>query len=202
VQARSWFGKVTGQGLRYMLNASCSVLVPVLLIISCLGNIWQLTVRPTNGDSSLRRTYPDQAVGQVLPPLTVRDPAGNDNVIEYRQVTSPTVLYIFSPSCSWCERNFSRIKQLAQLNKRGFRFIAVSLVSDGLPQYIGAHPLGIPTYSNRSSASILTYGLTSTPQTLVVMPGGKLVKRWNGAYIGKLQAEIEKYFRPFRFDVE
>jgi hypothetical protein len=37
-------------------------------------------------------------------------------------------------------------------------------------------------------------GMGSVPQTIVISPGGKILKNWVGAYGENLKPEVEKYF--------
>ena len=41
----------------------------------------------------------------------------------------------------------------------------------------------------------VTYGLNSTPSTIVVSPAGKILQYWRGAYSEDVQAEVEQFFQ-------
>lgn len=108
--------------------------------------------------------------------------------------TEKTVLYVFSPSCSWCERNLENIKTLASLRGDSYRFIGISLTSANLENYNGTSKLGFPVYRNLSKDTLQKLKLGSTPQTIVISPDGRVVKNWLGAYGEKLRSEIEEFF--------
>jgi hypothetical protein len=83
----------------------------------------------------------------------------------------PTVLYHFSPTCSWCERNWSNISELATKTKGRYRVVGVSTT---------------PVSS--------TFRLGGTPQTILVSADGRVLEDWPGAYVGVQAQELEAYF--------
>lgn len=105
----------------------------------------------------------------------------------------PTVLYVFSPTCIWCDRNLNNVKALKSKVEQSHRFIGISLSSDGLSEYANLHQLDFPIYKQPSQETIKQLGLGSTPQTIVISPQGKVLKSWVGAY-GSSKPEVESYF--------
>ena len=83
---------------------------------------------------------------------------------------------------------------LADTKGNEFRFIGLSLTDSGLREYIGDHPLKFPIYTGMKAETITSLGLGSTPQTIVISPEGKVVKLWTGAYVERLQPDVEGYF--------
>jgi hypothetical protein len=167
------------------------LLVPLLLILSASANVFLLV--------GLRRNYfvrgPLSAEAfEVLPNLRAKDPRGNDVVIDYGSSRVPTVLYVTSPTCSWSARNRPMIQSLAAQKAKDFRFIAISTGPNSSRAASNPEDLGFPIYGNVAQAAAVTYSLSSTPQTLVISPAGKLLRRWKGAYIGDQRVEIERYF--------
>lgn len=134
------------------------------------------------------------SVGDSMPPIT----AGNLNdakaTITYGGITTPTVLYFFSPTCIWCERNIESIKTLARLRGDTYRFVGFSLSEKGLKEYLGNHQLNFPVYRSLSPDSIHVLGLGGTPQTMLISTEGKVLKNWIGAYGADLKLEVEEYF--------
>lgn len=104
----------------------------------------------------------------------------------------PTVLYVFSPSCVWCKRNIEAAKALARGSSPSYRFIGVSLTLDGLGEYLGKVNLGFPVYVAGPAAAALK--LKATPETIIVSPGGVVVKVWLGAYMEGTLADVERTF--------
>ena len=128
---------------------------------------------------------PDVPVGATLKPIAGTLANGSATSVSFGG-SKPVVLYVFSPTCSWCERNLASISSLAERAGNRYRFVGISLPSSGK----GHSPsFAFPV--------VLTSGAVpfrATPQTLVLDSGGRVVKSWMGAYIGNTKAEIEQYF--------
>lgn len=105
-----------------------------------------------------------------------------------------TVLYVFSPSCTWCERNLENIRTLASARGDSYRFIGLSLASANLEDYIRSSKLSFPVYTKLSKDVLQKLKLGSTPQTMVISPEGRVMKNWRGAYGEELRSEIEEFF--------
>lgn len=132
--------------------------------------------------------------GMKVDPFTAVGLDGKQQTISYAASDKPTVFYVLSPTCVWCERNKANIEKLAELKGNDFRFIGLSLTDAGLKQYIEGHHLNFPMYTRLTSETIDSFGLGGTPQTIVVSPKGLVLKNWKGAYIDVTQPEVEAYF--------
>jgi len=130
--------------------------------------------------------------GTKLNPVTVTDIAGVQQTISYAE--KPTVFYVLSPKCEWCERNTQNILTLANLKSADFRFVGVSLDDDNLNQYVEDHHFNFPVYKNPSAESVRELGLKPTPQTIVVSREGLVLKNWIGVFGGRSQGDVETYF--------
>lgn len=135
----------------------------------------------------------------VVPPLEVLDMSGQPIIISYAEIKSPTVLYVFSASCGWCDRNLENIKFLARSLGKDYRFVGVSLSPNQLNEYLAKANLPFPVFHSPSLSMSTTYRMGRTPQTIVVSPESRVMKSWSGAYgnlYGKAtQTEIETFFR-------
>lgn len=132
--------------------------------------------------------------GTMVPPITANRLNGHQEVISYLGSSQPTVLYVFTPPCTWCARNVDNFKAL--LGKEGgqYRFIGLSLSGDTLSEYVAKNDLRLPVYSSLSPETLKTYKLVSTPQTIVISSEGKVLQDWAGAYVGDQQKQIEAFF--------
>jgi hypothetical protein len=130
----------------------------------------------------------------TVQPITATSTAGKEEVITYSDSQAPTVFYVFSTSCGWCERNTKNINAITAARKNSFRFIGLALSDQGLPAYLDSHHLDFPVYRNVVPQSVEMLGLASTPQTIVVGRDGKVLKNWVGAFNARLQPEIEQFF--------
>jgi peroxiredoxin len=132
-------------------------------------------------------------LGNKAPPIQAKDIEGRLATITHQGNDSPSILYIFTPTCNWCSRNLDNIKTLFARTKSNYRFVGISLSSDGLREYVAQRGLDFPIYSDLTGESALVYKC-GTPRTLVVSPGGMILRSWPGAYTGDLQREVEEYF--------
>ncbi len=118
--------------------------------------------------------------------------SGQQEQITY-DVGRPTLLYVFSPKCHWCEINRPGIEALSRSAAGRYRIIGLALTEEGLAEKLKAHPLEFPVYTRLAAGVFKAYKLGSTPQTIVVSPQGKVLKNWPGAFMGRQREEIENY---------
>jgi len=173
-------------------DALFTVALCVMLLGSVLLNLIQankLRVKP--------RTSPDTLeTGIGLNPLKVKDLTGRMVTIEYRSYRVPTILYVFSPGCHWCDQNLAAVRQLASATGKRYRFIGLSLAGGGgLDAYLRDHNLGIQAYyTSPTPEGRKEYHMWSTPTTFVISSTGRLMAEWVGAYVGTNRTEIERFF--------
>ncbi len=144
--------------------------------------------------SAERQSPPSVLEGTSVEPITAMNSGGKQETLTYAGYGKPTVFYVFSPSCIWCERNNQNINAIANLRGESFRFVGISLAEDGLSAYIESHHLTFPVYTHLTSESIQMLGLGSTPQTVVISPDGHVLKNWTGAYGASIQPQVEEFF--------
>jgi peroxiredoxin len=133
-------------------------------------------------------------VGTIVPPITAKNLDGQNETISYLQSGRPTVLYVFTPKCSWCTRNLPNLKALMDKKREEYRFVAVSLSDEGVKEYVSENGLDIPVYTGLSEDIKKTYKMRGTPQTIVVTEEGKVIQSWMGAYMERLQPQVEGFF--------
>jgi peroxiredoxin len=132
--------------------------------------------------------------GATVPAIMGKRLDGEQEAISYQETSRPTVLYIFTPPCSWCARNMDNFKTLMEKEAGQYRFVGVSLAEQGLPEYIAKNNLKLPVYSGLSPETLKAYKLGSTPQTIVISPEGKVLQDWVGAYVGDQKSQVEAFF--------
>jgi peroxiredoxin len=169
--------------------------IGVMLVMSVVINI--VLARKLNQFNRLLGSTKVESLkaGVTVPPLRVVDMEGQARTLKYDEVSTPTILYILSPSCSWCTRNMANFRELVAQRNSEYRFIAVSLSKEGLPEYVTKHKLMIPVYASPSIEMQRAYRLGGTPQTIVVSTHGRVLKDWEGAYADDLKAQVEQFFR-------
>lgn len=108
--------------------SSHTAIITILLIISVFLNflLAQKSKRLENeleNDSEIIEKAESLSQDAIVPPLKVTDMSGQPAVISYQEIKKPVVLYIFSPTCNWCERNAESIRLLAQTRGEEYQFI-------------------------------------------------------------------------------
>lgn len=132
--------------------------------------------------------------GTIIKPVTAVNMDGKPETISYAGESNPTVFYVFSPHCSWCERNTQNINTIANLRGKSYRIVGLSLADDDLTKFVEVQHFGFPVYRGLSQESIQMLGLGGTPQTIVVSREGRVLKNWIGAFSSRTQAEVEQFF--------
>lgn len=72
--------------------------------------------------------------------------------------------------------------------------LGLSLSSDGLQRHVSEAGFSFPVYTDISPDTRTAYHLGGTPDTIVVSVDGKVIKHWQGAYVGLTKEEVESYF--------
>jgi len=162
-------------------------IITSLLIISALLNflLAQKIKRLENelkNDTEIIEKAEALFADSIVPSLQVIDLKGQPTIISYQEIKKPVVLYIFSPSCNWCERNAESIRLLAQTRNKEYQFIGVSLSSNQLDEHLQRTNLPFSIYHSPSLEVSQTYRFGRTPQTLVISPEGRVIKNWFGVY--------------------
>ena len=184
------------QSANFLTSRSSLLLVTLaLLICSVALNVLLARKTQTLRSSLLKvKSEGSLAVGASLPPIEAKDMEGKSATIRYGPTELPTILYVFTPPCSWCRKNIQNIKTLAARTNGEYRLIGLSLSSDRLSEYVASAGFEFPIYSELSPNVVIPYRLGSTPQTILISNEGKLVKEWMGAYTGNVKKEIEQEF--------
>jgi len=173
-----------------------SLLTIVLLVASVSLNVIQATrigglrsvIRTLRGEAQL-------AVGTSVPPMAVHDLRGQPTEVRFDGVDTPTVVYVFSPTCGWCARNLNNIKTLADQAGGRYRFVGVSLVEKDLQTYVERSGLTFPVFMKPDASSLKAFKLGGTPETVVVAPDGRVLKVWPGAFSEASHADVERFFK-------
>lgn len=166
----------------------------VLVLSAALNVVLTRRIQTMNAVESAKLTNQMLKVDSTVPSIAVKRLDGQVSVVAYRGASQPTILYIFTPPCSWCARNVDNFKTLVEKEKDQYRIIGLSLSQEGLAEYVAKNRLALPIYSGLSDEAKKAYRLSGTPQTIVVSPEGRVLQNWVGAYAGKNQEDIEAYF--------
>jgi hypothetical protein len=124
--------------------------------------------------------------------VTVADASGQPVTLSFTQSSQTTVLYIFSPTCKWCEANLRNIQALSEnvQHDSHTHTIGLSISENGFTNYAAHRYLNFPLNDKIPKSFLAKYRLGITPETLVLV-GGKIVNDWKGVYTYDAQREIE-----------
>jgi hypothetical protein len=163
----------------------------ILLVLLALSLSYNVYLASKGRSQNSGRPQPTVSVGTKVPALVAQS-SGRPVRIGYSG-TTPTVLYVFSPQCKWCEVNAPDALALASQQRASFRFVALSLTPDaaGMGRALTERFMVL---SHPSPDTVVSYGLGATPETMVISPEGVLMKRWAGAYQGDVKREVEQFF--------
>lgn len=135
------------------------------------------------------------SVGHRVVPVEGYSTAGTPVL---RSVASdlPTVLYYFSPTCRWCDRNWDNIQALDRGAQGRYRVLVVTRAR-GVRQYLtdrGLDVEDVEVVEGVTESVVAAYGLSGTPQTLVASIEGVVTHDWRGAYTPRIERQIEELF--------
>ncbi len=159
----------------------------LLLLVSLSGNIYQ-----SRYAGAVQPPVQVLHVGDRVPALIGKRLDGSDVSLNFG--SRPTILYVFRPSCAWCERNLDNAKALAAQAKDKFDFVAVATEDQGLDKYIKDQKLDWNVLRNATDETVRAFRLGPTPVTLVIGTGGEVIHAWAGAYGGSTAKSIEALF--------
>jgi hypothetical protein len=130
-------------------------------------------------------------IGESAPGLIASDWSGKDVEVRLANHVLPTVVYLYSASCHWYEKNLFNVQEMVSQSSGKFEVILISMeprTSDRKdPGILGATHLFSPSIESK-----MTFDFNATPMTLVFSPDGVLQKVWKGAFINEKKIEIEK----------
>jgi hypothetical protein len=129
-------------------------------------------------------------IGEWVEPFVAMEHGQETQV---RVDTKPVVFYLVSAACGACKMNAQRASTVFTHAARTYDVIYVNVEKQvRKPEELFLSPdarvLHHPTSSTRSK-----YGLSGTPQTIVVRDG-RIVANWVGSYEGSNLKEIERFF--------
>lgn len=131
--------------------------------------------------------------GTMLNELEGNDVDGNQYVLSYGSNRPKTVLLVFSPLCGYCTQNLKNWRALYEgLDRKAFRVVAVSTISDGVKEYMSSHEFNIaPVISDVAPKKKVEYEMTVTPQTILIDSDGRVESVWAGVLDQQDKRQIE-----------
>jgi hypothetical protein len=140
-------------------------------------------------------------VGATLMSLVGTKPDGTTTTPAFDR---DTVLYVFSPTCPWCERDYQNLMTIHSAAQDRFEFLGVALnnstapksYADRLASYLKRHPFPgeIIFVDPEKLPHDLRGAISLTPQTLVISAGGRIKRAWAGAFMNERLADAQTFF--------
>jgi hypothetical protein len=158
------------------------------LLVGLLGLSLTVNVVQYSASPSIPRSE-QLEVGTKVPAFDGKTLEGQSIAIS----PSATVLYLFSPSCVWSERNQQNAEYLSEQLPSGYSFVPVALTAEGVREFLAAKGLEWSVIVPGADTA-KAYHLSVTPTTIVVKEDGVIEHVWIGAYSGHVARSIENAF--------
>jgi hypothetical protein len=123
-------------------------------------------------------------------PLIGADITGKAAQVDFKNQPKPTIVYVFSPVCHYCELNEANFATVFEGAKDTHRFIGVATFTIGLPEYLAEKKMTFQVLTHVKKGD---WKLALTPQMVVVSADGRLMRNWMGLQDGR-KWEAEQYF--------
>lgn len=123
-------------------------------------------------------------------PLSGVDISGRPVEVDFRNQPKPTVVYVFSPACHYCELNEANFETIFEGARNTHRFVGVAAVAEGLPEYLAQKKMTFPIITHVKKGD---WKLNLTPQMAVVSAEGRLLRNWVGLQ-DATKWKVEEYF--------
>ncbi len=181
-----------------MIAAPAGAVLVVLTLSLVVSNIALL--RQNRALKQILRVHNESAYlepGQAMSPLRGLDLQENEQTLDFADGPGKTVLLVFQPKCSWCQKNMDNWAILLDLvDRRRYRFVAVATRPEGVAEYIDRYRelSGLPIIADLHLEDRLRFRLFDTPQTIVIDSDGVVEKIWLGALGGRMKQDAESYF--------
>jgi hypothetical protein len=174
--------------VRVVISAVAAHMMIVVLIASAVLNV--VLSRELRGAQP--KTNAESLIGVAVTPLVGTTADGQRLTVTF-DTSLPTLLYYFSSDCSWCQRNEPNVETLFRHVRGAYRVVAASTAVPA-----GARPEFLPddaiVIGGLDAATLDTYQLHGTPQTMVISPYGRVVRSWPGAYQRDSLHEVSAFF--------
>jgi peroxiredoxin len=133
--------------------------------------------------------------GQPVPPLAANTLSGQRQMVNYA-VSAKTVLLVFAPQCTACERALPYWREIKEVCARNqYQIFGISL--DDSPKtnaFLKMKGLNVESFVDIDAEAREAYKLSLTPMTIVIDNNGKVERIWPGAFNPETKLEVERYF--------
>jgi hypothetical protein len=173
------------------------ILLPVLCVLMLGLNVLLLhALRQQKDLTEACRGLLGVAPGVRLPDLKGTDLQGH-SVSASTTGPQKTILLVFSPNCGYCKKNWPNWQSLLSQLDRSVNVAFVNVTSTLDTSFLARqHIQNYRVLERVEPALKQEYRLTSTPQTIVIGPGGVVEKVWIGVLAAADIADIRAALAP------
>lgn len=174
--------------MRHVLNYRGVIAVLVLGLSVCVNVLQANKIRSLAANTGVRGTLAGTTAGTVVG-------ASADGQVTTLRLNRglPTVLYYFSSSCRWCERNWQNVAELSRRAGGRYRVVAVTAEAE-MGSFLKDRAPGLEVLEQLSPETVQAFGFRGTPHTVVVGPDGIITHEWRGAYTDRIARQISELF--------
>ena len=179
----------------YKISKKAAILF-VLLVTALIALNASLIIQNRSLRASAGTRSPVLHPGTIVPSLSGKDLDGKDFTLSYTNDPRKVVLLVFSPRCGFCNRNMPNWKAILQgLDRNSYRIVAVSIISDGVKEYVSEQKLtDVPIIAEVDPKGRVSYEMNVTPQTILINSDGKVEKLWIGLFSPDERSDVEQSF--------
>jgi len=164
-----------------------------VLAVSICTNAWlaneTLRLRGIVTALTARHSLP---VGAKVPRLRLMTLEGKQAHVRFDESDHPTLLYILSPSCRWCERNAASVVSLADQLRGRIKIVGISISpNQGDKAPSPSFRVPFPIYTGPAHLVGKHLKIRSTPTTILVSRQGVVEALWEGAYADSVKSQME-----------
>ena len=170
-----------------MLGVSC-----VLGVLLAASNFWLIRQnRRLQAQADFYAGLRHTPQGIQFPALNGQTLDGRDVSVDYQPGDPETLMFVFSPTCPHCKRNWQAWLDLAH-QSHGRRVVFVNVGGKITPDFLKIYGFGESTVIAKADpASVLRYSFFETPLTLLISPEGKTEHVWTGELDAAKRRQIE-----------
>jgi hypothetical protein len=99
------------------------------------------------------------------------------------------LLYVFSPTCHWCERNLANVRAIIS-TRHDLHVVGINIGPRLDVKAAREQPFA--EIVTPTAASSRAFGFGGTPATVLIAKSGKVIKSWTGAYAGRVAEDVSK----------
>jgi peroxiredoxin len=133
------------------------------------------------------------ATGTQMPDMRGFDPDGKPVEVLYGKDPRKVLVFVFSPTCPFCEQNWPKWEQvISSLDRSAVRPVGVDVTSTSKAPFLSQHQLtGLPVFEKVEPKAMMNYHFQLTPQTILLDPDGKVEKVWTGVMTDSAVADLK-----------